>query len=393
MRSPTVQEIDVLVPTRSTRRVESAVSDPIGGRVVHRRPDLLSPSELRHLQRSAGNVAVASLLAAGRQPGRPAIQRCCSGAAMCGPCAEENVTAQEQSPTGAPGGKHKGEPVADDQIKTKGEPVADDGIKTARAEPTGGAVEYVDGVPIAFTTAISAGEPAGELAAKTKKCPPAGGKIQTVFPQARSTGAQIGAMGACTWGITAPDDLVVTTRTCEDGAGNWTLRVQGVTSRIRTFSQLLAGQAEATTASSTSGNFCPQVHELDVLGTCAGAWYMLSAVRAHERVHVQEWKTSFPADWPAVKATLEGLTVPKAGATAAQKAATAALRALPAFTSALRTNAVNFPTFWAIPDPNPSTNAAERAVVDPRITAICNKAKTKKWNPGACAECSARGFV
>jgi hypothetical protein len=200
-------------------------------------------------------------------------------------------------------------------------------------------------------------------------------------------------MGSCTWGITVPDHLVVTTKTCEDGLGNWTLRVMGVRAGVRTFSRLLAGVTKPTVASSNAANFCTRAHELDVLGVCPGTVYMLAAVKAHERVHIQEWKTSFPTDWPAVKAAIEGLTVPTSGATATQRAATAALRAQPGFTNAMRPDATNFPTFWGIADPNANTDAAERAIVDPRITAICNRAKSRGFGPGACAECSARGIV
>jgi len=392
MRSHRAHEDDLLPAAKGGLRLRPAVDQAaLSDVLIAHRPDLMSQGALAYLQRHAGNTAVASLLSTRRALNRRVVQRCTSEG-LCGPCAEEQL-AQQPETAGGGGEKRKGEPVADDQVKTKGEPAADDQVKTAAAGPASSAVEALGGVPVAFTSTVLAEEPTGEMRTKTKPCRPPGGKIDTRMPQGRSTNAQIGAMSACTWGITAPDDLVVTTTTCEDGAGNWTLRVMGVTSRVRTFSRLLAGQSEATTARSTSANFCAQAHELDVLGTCAGGWYMLAAVKAHERVHVNEWKTSFPTDWPAVKATIEGLTVPKSGATASQKAATAALRSLPAFTNAMSTGATNFPTFWAIPDPNANTDAAERAIVDPRITAICNKARSKKWGPAACAECSARGIV
>ena len=332
------------------------------------------------LQRSIGNAAVAQLL-------RPRMVQRCGGTVHPGcSCAE---TAGEEGAVA----KGKGEPVGDEQIKTKVDSPAS-GEAASGTVSSAPAVERISGVPVVFETVYGASEDLAQDSAKMRVCSAAGAAVPTTFPLARSTGAQRGAMGACTWGITSPDNLKVRTTTCEDGAGNWTLRVLSVLSRVRTFSRLLAGQREPTVASSRRTTFCTQVHELDVLGVCPGAWYMLAAVKAHERVHVDEWKSSFPTDWPAVQTIIEGLTVPKSGATAGRAAATAALRSSVAFTNALRTgNGVGFPTFWAIPDPNANTDAAERAIVDPRITAICNKAQTKGWSPGICAECIARGII
>jgi hypothetical protein len=158
----------------------------------------------------------------------------------------------------------------------------------------------------------------------------------------------------------------------------------------------MSGEKEPTTSNATSGNFCNQVSELDALGKCpGGSWYMLAAVKAHEAVHVDEWKTSFPTDWPAVKAKIEAITVPASGATKGKKEATKQMRASAAFKSAIDTSngGGNFPTFWAIADPNAKTNAAEHAVVDPRVTQICQHAKKKGWAPGGCAVCTAKGIT
>jgi hypothetical protein len=230
------------------------------------------------------------------------------------------------------------------------------------------------------------------LAGKTK-CP-APVKAPVAFSTKGSTAAQIAAMSPCTWGITSPDPLKVLTTTCRDGAV-WRLRVRSVLSDIRTFSRQLPGQAEPTVGSSTAGNFCAQVTDLDALGQCPGNWYMLSAVRAHEAVHVTEWRTSFNSNWPAQKAAIEGLSVPAAGATKNRGPARAALRALPGFTNALQTSNAsgNFPAFWGIADPNANTNAAERVIVAPRIRALCVNAQRKGWAPGGCPVCVANGVT
>jgi hypothetical protein len=215
------------------------------------------------------------------------------------------------------------------------------------------------------------------------------------FGVRRSTAAQIAAMLPCDWGITAPDPLIVQTRVCHDGPV-WRLRVSSVFSVIRTFSRHVAGEREPTVGNSTAANFCPQVTDLDGLGTCPGGnWYMLAAVRAHEQVHVDEWRTSMGTDWPAQQAIIEGLTVPRAGATRTWRAAYHAMRGTAAFRNAIRTNPAsgNYPAFWGIPDPNVNTDAAERVIIAPRIRQLCVNARTRGWGPGACPVCAANGIT
>lgn len=216
-----------------------------------------------------------------------------------------------------------------------------------------------------------------------------------------STPAQIAGMGACDWGITEPDRLGISTRTCRDGA-DWRLEVTQVNSAIRTHSRLLAGQAEPVPGvNTTAANFCPQATELDLLGLVpgpcppGGAWYMVRAVRAHEDVHIDEWRTNFAADWTPLETAIETLRVPAAGPTATEAAATAALRSTAVFTNAEDTSngGGNFPTFWGIPDPNANTDAAERTVVTPRIRWICQHAKDQGWTPAACPVCVAQGIT
>jgi hypothetical protein len=307
------------------------------------------------LQRSVGNAAVARMLQ--RPTGPISVQRCGSerheGCACAGPTRE------------------KGDPVDDDETKTD-------------KQKAGGSV------PIQFELeeATSWPEP-GTLA---KHACPGSATPSPKFPQAKSTAAARAAMGACNWGITKPDKLKVRTKTCKDGT-DWSLRVTGITSKIRKFSRLLPAQKEPNTRRARSGNFCDMTTELDALGTCAGAWYSLRAVKAHENVHVGEWKSSFPSDWPPLQVAIEGITVPASGATKSKAKARKAMRSSATFTAALNVGTANFPTFWAIPDPNGNTDAAERAVVDPKIVRICKHAKKKGWSPAACAPCNARGIT
>lgn len=238
------------------------------------------------------------------------------------------------------------------------------------------------------------GLPPGSIVGKRQACPAAAPAAQR-HRHLDSSAAQIAAMDACTWGVTEPDELGIATETCRDGP-NWRLIVTRVNSVIRSHSRLLPGQAEPVPdVNTTAGNFCDQVTELDNLGSCLGAWYMIRAVRAHEDVHVDEWRDNFTTDWNPLEAAIEALTVPAAGATADRGAATAALRGTAVFNNARDTTSAggNFPTFWAIPDPNANTDAAERAVVEPTIRWICKYAGWRGWNPGHCAVCAAQGIT
>jgi hypothetical protein len=359
------------------------------------------PGSVLALQQSSfGNQAMLRMTEARRRKGTPAPD---SVPVNAGTSARKKCTCSESDE------KHKCEAcAADSAVREKAipsdkledlpsEPVApeqvpvEEAASEAPAEGSPGPAPEEDKgkteLPeVKFEVVHESGPPPSMANGKNKCTPP--GVAATAFPVVGSTAAQIAAMGACTWGITEPDPLVVTTNTCEDG-GDWHLRVMGVVSRIRTFSRQLTGQQEPTTANSTAGNFCDQVGDLDALGRCAGNWYMLSAVKAHENVHVNEWKTSFPTDWPAQKAIIDGITVPAAGATTTGAAATTAMRGSANFTNAVQTDRAsgNFPTFWGIADPNANTDAAERAVVDPRIRQLCKHADAKGW--GACAACPA----
>jgi hypothetical protein len=261
----------------------------------------------------------------------------------------------------------------------------------AAAEPV---IESAKTKGITFEVVASTTPPPGGSLFGKMKCPATRPRTPGFTGVSKSTAAQIAAMGACDWGITHPDPMKVTTSTCKDG-GNWQLRVKKVKSRARTFSRQIPGQQEPTTGNSTSGNFCQQVSDLDNLGNCPGNWYMLSAVKAHEAVHVQEWKTSAGSDWPAQQAIIEGLSVPASGATKSSKAATKNMRSSAAFQNALKTNrgSGNYPAFWGIPDPNADTNAAERVIVGPRIKQICVHARSKGWTPSACPVCVANGIT
>lgn len=265
--------------------------------------------------------------------------------------------------------------------------------KPATAQETA-APEISKSKGITFKTIFYDMPPVSTSMVGKTKCPAVKPRNPGFVGPIKSTAAQIAAMSACNWGITEPDPLKVSTMTCKDGT-DWKLRVTNVSSTIRTFSRHLAGEVEPTVGNSTSANFCTQVSDLDALGNCPGSFYMLAAVRAHEAVHVDEWKTSAGSDWPAQQAIIDGLSVPASGATKNQAAATKSMRSSAAFQNALLTSRAsgNYPAFWGIPDPNTNTNAAEQVIVAPRIRQLCVNARSKGWTPSACPVCVANGIT
>jgi hypothetical protein len=342
-----------------------------------------------------------------------AQRRCpCGGAAgIDGECTECRAKRLSRGQVKAKGEGERDVPPPTDEIPAPellGDEEESDEIAEGDEPPATAAPELpVEDAPATEEEAAPVAEvPKEKILFRVIEAPPRGaeGKLKCPAPRnvrvgftppKRSTAAQRAAMGPCVWGITEPDPLKVSTTTCRDGAV-WRLRVRRVVSDIRTFSRQLAGQTTPTTANSTAANFCGQVTDLDALGTCGpGHFYMLGAVRAHEAVHVDEWRTSMGSDWPAQKAIIEGLTVPASGATRKRSAARAAMRGSPAFRNALLTSRAsgNYPAFWGIPDPNPQTDAAERVVVTPQIRRLCVNARTRGFGPAACPVCANLGIV
>ncbi|MBL8879059.1 MAG: hypothetical protein JNG88_08055 [Phycisphaerales bacterium] len=187
------------------------------------------------------------------------------------------------------------------------------------------------------------------------------------------SGPPWGAMRPTTWAV----DI---TAYFDCASDSWKARVTQADSTYTIWWRLLAGISEASAAAATDANHCNMIADLNALGNRAGrAWYMLAAVEAHERVHVTEWRTSLDPKFATMKTTIEALSVPRASAADAAAARTA-IRALPAYQTAVDAADNDAQTvFWAIPDPNGNTDAAEHAVVDPVITAIRARETAEGW--------------
>jgi hypothetical protein len=122
------------------------------------------------------------------------------------------------------------------------------------------------------------------------------------------------------------------------------------------------------------------ISDLNGLGNVANVqWYMVSAVEAHERVHITEWRSSLNPEFTTMKTTIEALTVSHTAGMTAGDAITQ-IKAMPAYTNAVTgANTRATTTFNNIADPNAQTNAAEHGVVDPMVTSIRAHATTQGW--------------
>lgn len=187
------------------------------------------------------------------------------------------------------------------------------------------------------------------------------------------------------WGVMAPKkaEWVLDVSAYFDCTSKkWKSKVTKAESGYGIGYHLISGVQEATVAAATAANYCKMKSDLAALGNVSNVqWYMVSAVKAHEEVHVQEWKDSLDPELAGAITTIEAIeTNHTCGRTAAQAAT--AIKGQSSFTTAVNTAWNTAHTaFFAIPDPNAQTDAAELAVVNPRITAIQAHATTQGWTP------------
>jgi hypothetical protein len=216
----------------------------------------------------------------------------------------------------------------------------------------------------------------------TEQNPPFGGAVGT---------ARVGpsrALGACSWGLTWPEAVLADIDArCDNG--QWTAVLTGLTGNYSQQVRLLPAEVEVTGpgGNTTQANFCPQVTELNALGFCPGAWYMLGAVQAHEDVHLAHFQPELSGLSGQIERAIEAISAPKvAGETRAQ--GVAKLRATAAFANALaqaQQDWLNRLLADGAADHGGPTAAAEHGVVDPMVANICTFAKAHAW--GACGVC------
>jgi hypothetical protein len=219
------------------------------------------------------------------------------------------------------------------------------------------------------------------------------GTANTPFPATSAAisggAAPSNTLGPCDYGMTFPESVSVTIG-AECKNNQWCAVLTSLTGAYSQQVRLLPGQMEVTGpgGNTNSGNYCAQVTELNDLGYCPGAWYMLAAVQAHEDVHLAHFEPAIEAKASAIESLFEALCVPHTqGMTEAQ--AIAAIQGSGDYAQA-RTDAYNL---WLnetssriANDHNGPTDAAEHGIVDPMIMSICNQAaaQTPPWTACQC---------
>jgi len=197
------------------------------------------------------------------------------------------------------------------------------------------------------------------------------------------------------FGLTYPESLSIQITACNDGT-NWHAVPINVAANYSQQIQLPSGISEVTgiSGNTTQVDFCAQVTSLTDWSTWGysgtGAWYMIEAVQAHENVHLSHFLPCLILALPSIKSDLyNDLVVPNTGQTSDQ--ATAQLLALQNYTSVINSTAYNDwrtqldPVVTADHGPGSLTETAEKNIVNPEISIICNYAHQQTWP--VCTDC------
>ena len=179
------------------------------------------------------------------------------------------------------------------------------------------------------------------------------------------------------WGVTTEDDVVVDVSAYTSGT-DWKVKITKADQQAHQGVRLLPGVVEVTNALVSGESDCTKLQTMITsLNTVAdqgadSGFYMLSAVQAHENLHITQYRADLNPAYATFRTAVEALTVPQAGIADAA-AAKAAIKALPGFTTATATFhaadvAANNKT--AAHTNMASFKAIEHGVVDPMITTI-----------------------
>lgn len=147
--------------------------------------------------------------------------------------------------------------------------------------------------------------------------------------------------------------------------------------------RLLPGVSEV--GGTSSSNFCAQIRDLKARGKNYGIvqWYILAAVQEHENVHESRTLFTLETILLDIADDVKTLTVPNTGQTKDQ--AILELRNLANFRTIVANAKSRWRTEWFDTVPYDHSNGgpcelAERAILDPKGTTICNTASTQGWS-------------
>lgn len=200
-------------------------------------------------------------------------------------------------------------------------------------------------------------------------------------------------LSAGDYGLTFPESVSAKISAKFDKTNSeWSPTVESLTGHYSMQTRLLPGQSEITGpgGNTSKTNFCDQCEGLASLGNTVGnMWYMIRAVREHEKVHATRFKPALTNARTAIVTALEAVTIPHV-APMSKSAAIKQLRGDPNFQAELVTAQATWLTevLKLVAGDHASggpTDKAESAVTEPMRKSICAHAKKKKW--GACPHC------
>lgn len=203
--------------------------------------------------------------------------------------------------------------------------------------------------------------------------------------QVPPSAASVSKLGS-DWGMTEIETVDLTIGASLNNCV-WTAVLISAKGNYSLQARLVPGCSEVS-GNTTSSNYCHQVFDLKNLGG-SNTWYMLSAIIAHENVHVSRLGPGLNDALTTIEADVKTLTVPATGQTKAQ--AISQLRALAGFQivevkAKKHWGDVYYSLVLGDHTPNGPTDTAERSIVDPVGTSICNlKTSNPSWP--ACSYC------
>ncbi len=188
------------------------------------------------------------------------------------------------------------------------------------------------------------------------------------------------------YGLTTPHDLSIDIAAVYDQASNsWKARLTKADLPYDIFYRILPGQHEPNLATlTTQAQACKMRLDLSSLGEDANCQtYMVSAVEAHERVHVTTLKQCVDPQFADLKASIEALSVPFSCQVTAEQAK-GQLQALPGYQAAQNAARNAWIAVWNVQSADDHTpggrcDQAERAVVNQVVANIDQLDAQKGW--------------
>lgn len=189
------------------------------------------------------------------------------------------------------------------------------------------------------------------------------------------------------WGLVRTEETMGINLGVHKEGNIWRAVLKAVVGHYSIQVRLLPTASEVTgiRGNTTTDNYCKQITDLNNLGPTNAQWYMISAVQAHENVHVASLLPTLNQALPDIETSLESITVSNTGQSSV--AALSQVKALATFS--VTSFWVNKFVFQIGEDhkAGAACDQAERKVVDTMIASICNSAKAQTPVWPTCSVC------